>query len=304
MNSPRVSVIIPNYNYQEFVCKTVDSVLMQTYQNLEIIVVDDGSKDSSREILRAYGDKIKVIEQVNQGVSRARNNGVAQSKGDFVAFLDSDDLWLPTKLEKQMKKFQKDTDIGLVHCSMKLIDREENDCGVIDQGAEGWVADEFLKYERGVVIGAGSTSLLPRRVFDEVGGFDPRQTTAADWDFSYRVASKCKIGFVPENLVLYRLHGSNMHANIKSMERDMMLGYKKAFTNGAKANRGECYGNLHRSLAGSYFRSGDYAEFAKHAVKSVWHKPTGIGYFLRFPLRRLHQPHYPAKQDTYGVPPS
>lgn len=288
-NTAKVSVIIPNYNYGKFIAKTIDSVLDQTCPNVEIIVVDDGSKDDSIEVLGRYGDRITVVEQANRGVSKARNNGVAHSSGDFVAFLDADDLWLPKKLEKQLEKFRQDPDIGLVHCAMQFIDRDEEPCGEEKDGMEGWVADEFLRFKRVVVIGAGSTGIVPRRVFDEVGGFDPRQTTAADWDFSYRVAANYKIGYVPESLVLYRLHGTNMHGNIRAMEHDMLLGYEKAFASGTAADRNECYGNLHRTLSGSYFHSGNYRQFAKHAAKSLWHRPSGVAYFLEFPLRRLRK---------------
>jgi len=221
---PLVSVIIPNYNYASYVGKAIDSVLGQTYSNTEIIVVDDGSSDGSLDVLRQFGDRIKVIEQKNQGVSMARNNGVAASTGEYVAFLDADDIWLPEKLEKQMRIFDSDTEVGLVHCPMIYIDKDDHELSQSEEGMEGWVATEFLRFDRGVVLGAGSTAVTPKTVFEEVGGFDRRQTTAADWDFSYRVASKYKVGLVADPHVLYRQHGTNMHGNIRAMEHDMLLG--------------------------------------------------------------------------------
>jgi glycosyltransferase involved in cell wall biosynthesis len=280
-----VSVIIPNYNYAIHVGKAIDSVLNQTYQNVEVIVVDDGSTDNSRAVLASYGESITVMEQTNEGVSKARNRGVSKAQGEFVAFLDADDIWLPTKIEKQIERFKRETDLGLVHCSMTYIDNEDRPIGEITDGMEGWVAEEFLRFEGGVVIGAGSTALVPKAVFDEVGGFDPRQSTAADWDFSYRVATRYKIGFAREPLVNYRQHGTNMHGNIRAMEHDMLLGYEKAFANGASGNRRECYSNLHKTLSGSYFRSRNYGKCIGHAIKSVWLRPSKIGYFLSFPIR-------------------
>ena len=284
-----VSVIIPNYNYAQYIREAVDSVLAQTYPSIEIVVVDDGSKDDSREIIESYGDKIKAIFQKNQGVSAARNNGVATSSGKFVAFLDADDVWLPEKLERQIARFDADEKIAFVHCSMTLVSSGGEILGEESDGQEGSVADEFLRFERGVVIGAASTGVVLRKVFDEIGGFDKRQSTAADWDFAYRIATKYKIGFVAESLVRYRMHGSNMHGNIKAMEHDMLLGYEKAFANGATADRYECYGNLHLILAGSYFYVGQYADFARHAFKSIWNRPSNFGYFARFPIRRLQR---------------
>ncbi|MGB7207241.1 MAG: glycosyltransferase [Pyrinomonadaceae bacterium] len=284
-----VSVIIPNYNYEHYLSEAVDSVLAQTYPNIEIIIVDDGSKDNSRETIESYGDKVTAIFQKNQGVSAARNNGVATSSGKFVAFLDADDVWLPEKLERQIARFDADEKIAFVHCSMTLVSSEGELLGEESDGQEGSVADEFLRFERGVVIGAASTGVVLRKVFDEIGGFDKRQSTAADWDFAYRIAAKYEIGFVPESLVRYRMHGSNMHGNIKAMEHDMLLGYEKAFANGATADRYECYGNLHLILAGSYFYAGQYADFARHTFKSIWNRPSNFGYFARFPIRRLQR---------------
>lgn len=287
MNLPKVSVIIPNYNYAKYISKAIDSVLAQTYTNTEVIVVDDGSKDESHTILRGYGDKIKFLEQQNQGVSLARNNGVANSSGAFVAFLDADDMWLPAKLERQMQKFFDDKEIGLVHCSMSYIDPDDEVCGEERNGKQGWLAEEILKFKEGVVIGAGSTGVVRRDVFDEVGGFDRRCSTAADWDFCYQVATKYKIGFVPDALVLYRLHGSNMHSNIGVMEHDMMIGFEKAFSGETSADRRECFGNLHKTLAGSYFYAGQYTAFLRHSIKSIWNRPSNLEYFAKSPFRRL-----------------
>lgn len=286
---PLVSVIIPNYNYERYLREAIDSALGQTYPNIEVIIVDDGSHDGSREIIESYGDKITPVFQQNQGVSAARNNGVATCRGEFVAFLDADDIWVPEKIERQMAEFQTHDRVGLVHCSMTLITPDGRVIGEISQGQDGAVAHEFLLFERGVVIGAASTAIVLRKAFDEVGGFDKRLSTAADWDFCYRLSTNYEIGFVREPLALYRMHGSNMHGNLEAMEHDMLLGYDKAFSSGATADMGRCYGNLHKTLAGSYFQAGQYLNFLKHAAKSIWNKPSHIGYFLKFPARRLQR---------------
>ncbi|HMJ08789.1 MAG TPA: glycosyltransferase [Pyrinomonadaceae bacterium] len=289
MNTPKVSVIIPNYNYDKYISKAIDSVLAQTYTNIEIIVVDDGSIDNSLSVLEKYGDQITVLKQQNQGVSPARNAGVAHSSGEYLAFLDADDIWLPEKLERQMERFLGSPEVGLVHCSMTFIDGDGNPSGNATNGIEGRVAEKILLFEGVGIIGAGSTGLVSRKAFDEVGGFDPMQTTAADWDFSYQVATKYEIAFVPDELVLYRKHGSNMHGNIRAMEHDMMLGYEKAFAAPTTVDRRTCYGNLHKTLAGSYFYAGQYGAFARHAALSIWNRPSKIGYFAGFPLRRMRR---------------
>lgn len=285
MNFPMISVIIPNYNYSKYISKAVDSVLSQTYPNVEVIVVDDGSRDDSLDILKTYGNEIKVLKQKNQGVSAARNSGAEASSGEFVAFLDADDIWLPKKLERQMRKFDNDKELGLVHCSMSYIDPHDRILGENRDGMEGFVASELLRFERGVVIGTGSTSLVPKTIFDELGGFDLRMTTAADWDFSYRLGTKYKIGFISEPMVLYRMHDSNMHGNIGAMEHDMMLGFAKAFSNGTAENSRKCYGNLHKILAGSFLRTKQYKKFFQHAAMGIWKRPSTFWYFCQFPVR-------------------
>lgn len=103
-----VSVIIPNFNYGRFLKKTIDSVLEQTYPHIEIIVIDNGSTDNSREILERYGDRITIIFQTNLGQAVARNIGISSASGDFIALLDADDYWEPSKLEKQLERVDKD----------------------------------------------------------------------------------------------------------------------------------------------------------------------------------------------------
>lgn len=284
-----VSVIIPTYNYGRFIAQTIDSALGQTLPPREVIVVDDGSTDSTPEILARYGERIRVIRKQNGGVAAARNTGAEAAAGDLLAFLDADDIWLPQKLERQVQRFEEEPTLGLVHCGMQWIDAEGNPTGEgLVNGMEGWVAEEMLRFRRTTIIAPGGTTLVPRRIFQELGGFDPRLPPSEDWDFSYRVASRYKVGFVPEALLLYRLHGVNGHLNVSRMERAMLLAYEKAFS-GADSRlrrlRRRCYGNLHMVLAGSFFRAGQYRDFARHLLKSLWLTPDNGAHALGFPLR-------------------
>jgi glycosyltransferase involved in cell wall biosynthesis len=289
---PIVSVVIPNYNYAHYLGDTLDSVFAQTYSHLELIVVDDGSQDESEALVRSYGKLIRFIRQNNQGVSVARNRGVQESKGQYIAFLDADDLWLPTKLEKQVQRLLDDPEIGLVHCGMQEIDRNGVALENYLDGLEGWVSREMLLLKQPVILGAGSTALVPRATFDALGGFDTRLGTSADWEFCYRVAVRQRIGFVPEVLVRYRNHGNNMHANVKLMEHDILIGYKKAFSTedpDLRAIRRQSYSNAHMVLAGSYFRAGDYYHFIRHSAKSILYSPRAMTRLLEFPRRFWHR---------------
>ena len=288
MQKGLVTVVVPNYNYAHFVREAIDSVLAQTYPHLEIIVVDDGSSDGSREVLENYGERIRTIFQDNSGVSAARNSGAAVGDGEFIAFLDADDSWLPTKIEKQVARFTEDPNLGLVHVGVDEIDADGDSLLQRLEGSDGDATPDLLSLGRKGVLGGGSGLIVPRRIFDEVGGFDTRLSTSADWDLFFQIASRYPVGFVPEILLKYRVHNSNMHGNVRVMEHDMLLAFEKAFANARPDVAGlkrQAYGNLHQTLAGSYFAAGDYALFAKHSIGSLANNPRNIAKFLRFGRR-------------------
>ena len=122
---PKVSVVIPTYQHAHFVAQAISSVLSQTYCDLEVIVVDDGSTDDTQEIVAGFGEQIRVVQhEKNSGLSAARNTGIQLSRGEYVAFLDADDIWLPEKLEKQIPLFERDESVGLVSSDMFFLDED------------------------------------------------------------------------------------------------------------------------------------------------------------------------------------
>lgn len=289
MRKGLVSVVIPNYNYAQYLGEAIDSVLSQTYPEIEIIVVDDGSSDGSKEILLGYGDRIKTILQQNQGVAAARNKGVSASSGEFIAFLDADDSWLPEKIEKQVECFRDDEMLGLVHVGVIEIDGAGRMIRERVEGGQGEIWQELLLFSGKGILGGGSGTMAPRTVFDEVSGFDERLSTSADWDLYFQISSKYQVGFVPQPLLKYRVHNSNMHTNIDVMERDMKLAFEKAFRTespGLSAIKSRAYGSLHQNLAGSYFVAGDYLPFAMNSIKSLAFNPANIIHFLKVPKSR------------------
>ncbi len=291
MAMQKVSVVIPTYNYGRFLGEAIESVLAQTFPVFEIIVVDDGSSDNTEEVVAKFGDKVKYIKQKNGGVGLARNTGVKNSSGEFIALLDADDVWLPQKIERQMQLLQSDEEIGLVTTGLREFGEDGETIDKHQSGQNGWCAEKLLLYEP-VVIGPGSSALIKREVFERIGGFDERKEMhpAEDWEFCYRVAQQTKLAFLPELLVEYRNHGNNVHLQLPKFERAMLLAYEKNFRNSSmeiqKLKR-QSYGALHKVLAGGYFQTQDYKQFIKHSLKCFWLQPQNIVYFAKFPLRRF-----------------
>jgi len=209
-SSSKVSVIIPNYNYARYVGDAIRSVLAQTYTNFEIIVVNNGSTDDSLDILRGFGDHIVLVDQANLGQSGARNSGLAKSTGELFAFLDADDVWEPTKLEKQISLIRDDTQ--LIYSGLTKFENEsEKILSVNYPSFRGKCILDFVQNPGvGIVLGGESTVLFTRELFSQVGEFDTRLSISAGWDFFRRCSLYTKFDFSPEILVRYRIHGKNL----------------------------------------------------------------------------------------------
>ncbi len=207
----KVSVIIPTYNRAHLIERSVKSVLNQTYKNLEVIVVDDGSKDNTEEIIKSINDdRIIYYKQENGGAAKARNTGVNLATADYIAFHDSDDCWREDKLEKQMKYFLENPYFGMVYCDYKMHRLDGSTyCVPSDFSMIGELeGDMFLTILVNNAIGT-PTMVLKKEIFEEVSGFDNSLHCLEDWDFALKVAEYYYIGYVREPLVdAYQQEGS------------------------------------------------------------------------------------------------
>ena len=208
---PLVSVIIPNFNGELFLDESVSSVLKQSYPYIEVIVVDDGSTDNSLELLAKFKDRIIVIEKENFGAASARNLGLLASNGEFIALLDSDDIWEPNKLSLQMKHLL-EADLDLVYCHGREFGDQGNVNNLYMAGFEGDCYVHFKKYPARAIIELGcSSSVFRKSILHKSGLFDTSNPPPTeDWDFFRRFCRYAKVGFCDEILIHYRRHGNNI----------------------------------------------------------------------------------------------
>lgn len=215
----KVSVIIPTYNRANSVGIAIGSILNQTWQNFEIIVVDDGSTDHTKQVVEGFeDDRIRyVYSEQNSGASHARNTGIGLAEGEFIAFLDSDDEWLPEKLEKQMQVMMQAPDsMGMVYCRMRA--EEGEDEPIICPPY--WIAKELLAGNILAVLLVhnliGTPSALARKAcLEQVGGFNEKLSCLEDWELNLRIAEKWKIGFVDEILVEVHPSSGSVSSNAR-----------------------------------------------------------------------------------------
>lgn len=205
-----VSVIIPNYNGFEYIRECLESVFEQDYKNLEIIVVDDGSKDSSLEVLSSFSGRIKIITQPNLGSSAARNAGILASSGDLLAFLDSDDYWLPTKISKQVAEMEA-TSSDLIYCHGEEFGIN-GETAIHKAKFQGFCYDQYKRSPAKSIVELGcSTALIKKSLLAKTGLFDADfRGPAEDWDFFRRYCREARIGYCDEVLVMYRRHSNNL----------------------------------------------------------------------------------------------
>ena len=202
---PKVSVIIPTYNRENYISETIQSVLEQTYKDFEIIVVDDGSKDNTKKKLEQFGLKIKVIEQQNSERAISRNNGVKTASGEYLAFVDSDDIWLHDKLEKQIEVLDNNKDTILVYGKSLRINEQSKKIKTAKRQLEGFSGSVFEKLLfRNFIVSA--TPVIKREYFEKTTGFETRYIPYEDWELWVRLSLLGKFYFLNTPVAYYRIH--------------------------------------------------------------------------------------------------
>lgn len=208
-----VSVVTATYNMGKYLPFAIESALNQTYRNIEVIVIDDGSTDNTREVVESYwkDPRIRYIHQENKGVANAKNRGIQESRGEFIAFLDADDVWKPNKLDKQLKLFNKSEKIGVVYSDVEYIDENGN---IIKR-------EPYKKYYSGTITKQlfidnfvnFSSAVVKRKCFVLCGMFDETLPISVDWDLWLRISTEYEFAFLNERTFYYRIWSGQMSHN-------------------------------------------------------------------------------------------
>jgi len=275
--NPLVSIVIPVYNGSNYVREAIDSALAQTYKNIEIIVVNDGSTDNTEEIVKSYGTKLRYFKKENGGVSTALNLGIKKSKGEYISWLSHDDLYYPDKIEKQINELSKldknKRDKTILYSNWVLIDKNSK---IFDKfRIEKKYDIKKLNYSLYPVLNCitnGCTLLIPKRCFDEIGLFDPTLKTTQDYDLWFKMFPKYDLKFMSNFFVKFRYHeqqGSNTISGIKKENEIFWMKMLKSLTNEEKIKIGGNLISFYKKMIRFTDESG-YIDTKKYLTKCLY----------------------------------
>jgi glycosyltransferase involved in cell wall biosynthesis len=275
--SPRVTVIIPAYNAIRYIAETMETVITQTYQDFEVLIVNDGSTDDTPNWVSQFCQqeaKVRMISQVNKGLPGARNTGIKESRGEYIAILDADDLWEPTKLQKQVDSLDSHPEAGLCYTWTALADSEGKATGrVVTSHAEGKVWQQLTEIN---FVCCGSTPMIRRHCFETVGFFAEDLLFSEDWDMWLRIAAKYPFVVVKEPLIRYRQHSNNMTKNCQKMLETSRVLIERNFASAPTELlhlKNRSYGCIYLFLAWKATENRDYQQAIEFRDQAIAHRP-------------------------------
>lgn len=276
MSSPRVSVVLPTYNRATLLEKAIESVLSQTFEEYELIIVDDASTDETSEVVRSFDDdRITYIRhEANQHGAVARNTGIDTASGEYVAFLDDDDEWYPTKLEKQCRKIDdSDDEVALIYCWSEVYDGDEL-VNVREPELRGDIFEQTLTRNP---IGGTPTLFVRRNVLQEIGGFDESLRRGQDSDLVRRITKGNHVDYVPEALIKQRWR----HEYPQITDADQKNLYDSIHSRRVTLQKFESYleehplttARIYRKIATTYAQAHDWSNVVEYALRTVREAP-------------------------------
>ncbi|OYD96672.1 glycosyl transferase family A [Nostoc sp. 'Peltigera membranacea cyanobiont' 210A] len=267
-----ISVIIPAYNSEKTIRETIESVLNQTFANFELIVINDGSQDSTLEVVTQIQDsRIKVFSYSNAGGNVSRNRGLHRAVGEFVSFLDADDLWTPDKLQSQLQALQENTTATVAYSWTDYIDENGE---IVLSGthitANGDIYEKLLLTN---FLENGSNPLIRREALIKLGGFDESLSAAQDWDMWLRLACQFDFVCVPSVQILYRISANSVSANLIRQEKACLQVLERAYKErplALKSTRNLSLTNLYKYLTCKALQKPFNRQNALTGAKFLW----------------------------------
>jgi glycosyltransferase involved in cell wall biosynthesis len=250
---PLISVIVPARNAEATIRDTIASVLRQTFEDFELIVIDDGSTDGTRAVIdRIADDRLRYVSFENAGLAAARNRGIERSNGAFISFIDADDLWTPDKLESQVQVLRSRPAAGLAYSWTAFID--DHGRYLFAKEPQHYEGDVYADLLRQCFIASGSNVLLRRRCVESVGPFHARFPAVEDWEYWLRVAEHWQFAVVRRYQILYRLSTKSMSSDVDAIEASatQLLEHAMQSASASGVSRNECIANLKQYCAFLY----------------------------------------------------
>lgn len=285
----KVSVILTTFNgvSRGYLKEAIESVLSQTYKNYELIIVDDGSTDETKDVCREYLDnlRVKYIYQDNKGLAIARNTGILHSSGSFVCFIDDDDVWEREKLQRQIDFFIKNNNskIGMIYTAAEYIDEKGKGLGIRYVPAKGDIYKTLLF--KGNIITCPSSVMIKKEVLEKVGILKVDMKSLEDLELWFRISQKYHVYSINDDLVKYRLHQNRITAShYKREEFYELLLYYTLLQNEKGINENIIYRNIYQRFAVRHFSLGNYREVRKfYKIASAYASPE-LSYHFMFLL--------------------
>lgn len=224
-----VSIIIPAYNTEKYIAETINSVLNQTYKEWELIVVDDGSTDNTAKIVKAFCEKdnrIQYFYKENSGVSDTRNYGMEKAKGEYIVFLDSDDVWLNIFLEETLSVLKENENIGAVNTNVQFVDYKSNKTSIFYRGVTSSDINKLIFFELKNKTTGPSGTVVKTNLAKKINGFNKDLSNVADKMFYIDLSKITNIANIDKVLWYYRVHNDNMHKDVNNIISD----FEKYFT--------------------------------------------------------------------------
>lgn len=280
---PRVSVIIPNYNTSAYLPDALKSVLGQTYTDFEVVVVDDGSTDHSRELVEsfqaAFQGKLHYVYQSNQGLPAARNTGIRNSTGEFIALLDADDVWLERRLERSVAMMDRKPEVGLVHAKVARIDTAGNVFEIPPIPHAKYLSGSIANYiyTRRAHLPV-ATIMFRRCCLEQAGVFDETMRATEDRDMWFRIAEHYPVAHIDEILAYYRISPTSMSRDSERMFKWQMYFIEKHRRRGACSRMAarHAVANLYREAGDALFGQGELSESLRKYLKAAVCYPLSL----------------------------